>query len=140
MAARWLRTVASVAFLGFAATAGPALVGGAEDCEMEPSRAFTVAAPRSLRPGEAYALLVETGELAEGDVLMIYDAEGETIGSVAGNALSLVPQRQIVALIEGERETFRFSAAITSSEGEVLRAPCESELLKLELVPMEITP
>ena len=101
-----------------------------------------ISPPRALANDEAFALVVETGSLAEGSILTVRDAHGDILGSTVGSPLFPSPHKQIIALIretKGKTVVLRVEV-IPSGEDSALRAPHGSELLSIELVPMEVDP
>lgn len=104
-------------------------------------KTVTVTPPRALRPGEAFALVVETQGLAVGDQLAFRDERGELLGSVIGTLTGAETQRQTLSLIRDMPEgALTFTAEVVIAGSNETRAPAPGELLTLELVPMEVDP
>ena len=124
------------------AVAGPGAPPAQAGCAdaVAPAR-LVVAAPRALASGEAFALVVETGSLAVGDVLTLRDANDNVLGSVIGTLTGTEPQKQTVAILrELTDDPYPITATLDPADRACPRAPRANELLSLDLVPIAVKP
>jgi len=140
---RWHRILAATAYaagLSLGAIATPATASCGRHTKVE-IQELAIVPPRSLGPGEAFAVVVETGDLAEGSILIVINVNGDIVGSVAGSTLVPGPQEHAIAIIktlEGGALTLRVGVRPAGS-GQ-LRQPRDNEFLSLKLIPMEVSP
>jgi len=111
---------------------------GTDDCGR--MRELTIKPPRSLVDKEAFGVLLEVGDLAEGDILTVYDVHCQIIGSAIGGSLAPGPRSLTIGLVrQVEPDGLVVRLAVQSRGEEKQRAPRPGEFRSLKLVPTPVS-